>query len=409
MLLIWDTHINARVQDKIIEQIQVYVHNHPQEKHIIFCGDYVYHFSYDRNALLALYHFFLELVKEGKTLYILAGNHDRLSNSFVFEEAKKAFDIVNTITHDQGKAFFITEPCYQSIEGQEILFLPYVIHAKHLHSEKKSELPVNIKSTIDLLRQSKNKNEQLSAAINEYVRNEIADKKDLIIIHHHYINNTKFPGQKSKFSYKDVALHEDILKHPHIKHISWHLHQSFAHTNYLCLGSVRSTTPLEINQNKFLRKYDTQNQQLQATEIAINPYIFIQHEQEPYTRAHLENMVKKILEDNKKYLESDTRNIEFQDTNTALKNISLSIKAETIDYERIDDYIAPELRHEIKDVKLKKDSVELSELLKDFEISAHNLSTWFADRKEILKSYLQKKHEADYDKYETILKQLKLL
>lgn len=64
------------------------------EKTIIFFGDYVYHFAYDRNALLQLYKLFLELFEQGKTVYILAGNHDRLGSSFVFEEAQKAFNII---------------------------------------------------------------------------------------------------------------------------------------------------------------------------------------------------------------------------------------------------------------------------------------------------------------------------
>jgi len=33
--------------------------------------------------------FFLELVREGKTVYILAGNHDRIGQHFVYEEAKR--------------------------------------------------------------------------------------------------------------------------------------------------------------------------------------------------------------------------------------------------------------------------------------------------------------------------------
>jgi hypothetical protein len=52
------------------------------------------------------------------------------------------------------------------------------------------------------------------------VRSAIAGEKDVLVIHHYYINNTKFPGQKSKFNYKDVALHEDILKQTNIKLVS---------------------------------------------------------------------------------------------------------------------------------------------------------------------------------------------
>ncbi len=406
MLLIWDIHINARFQDKIIEQLDSYVHQHTDEKHIIFCGDFVYHFSYDRNALLALYHFFLQLLQEGKYLYILAGNHDWLGNLFVFEEAKKAFEIVNSITHDQGKIFFITQPQTHNIEGQKMLFLPYTIDVKNMET-KKAELPINIQWTIDLLRQSTNKNELLSAAVNEYLWSAIAGEKDLLVIHHYYINNTKFPGQKSKFNYKDVALHEDILKQTNIKLISWHLHQSFAHGNYVCLGSVRSTTPLEANQNKFLFQY--RNGTLEATQSDINPYIVVEQWTWSFSQSDLEAKIKNILEENKKNLHSDFRNISFIDNPPELKNISLSIKTDAIDYQNIDEYISPELRVQIKDIKLKKESIELNELLENFEISAKNLSTGFADWKDILKSYLMKKHGNEYDKYEKKLKELKLL
>jgi DNA repair exonuclease SbcCD nuclease subunit len=180
----------------------------------------VYHFSYDRTALLALYHLFLELISQGKTVYVLAGNHDRLGSSFVFEEAKKAFDIVNTIDHAQGKIFFITQAQFVQIEGQEVLFLPYTIQVGQLGAIETKLLPMHIQGTIELLKQSKNKNEQLSAYVNEYLRSAIADKQDLLIIHHYYIIHTKFPGQKSLFSYKDVALHEAILQQPNIKSIS---------------------------------------------------------------------------------------------------------------------------------------------------------------------------------------------
>jgi len=83
-----------------------------------------------------------------------------------------------------------------------------------------AELPPSVSQTIDLLESSKNKNELLSARVNKYLRSEIQDKKDLLVIHHYYINNIKFPGQKSKFNYKDVALHEDILKEKNIRLIS---------------------------------------------------------------------------------------------------------------------------------------------------------------------------------------------
>jgi hypothetical protein len=74
-------------------------------------------------------------------------------------------------------------------------------------------------------------------------------------------------------------------------------------------------------------------------------------------------------------LNSDFWKIKFIDNPPELKNISLSIKTDSIDYQNIDEYISPELRIQIKDIKLKKESIELNELLENFEISAKNLST----------------------------------
>jgi UDP-2,3-diacylglucosamine pyrophosphatase LpxH len=93
MLLIGDIHINSKYKDKILSSLKSFLAGHPEEKNLIFLGDFVYHFSYDRNALLALYDLFLDLYQQGKTLYILAGNHDWLGSHFVFEEARKAFEI----------------------------------------------------------------------------------------------------------------------------------------------------------------------------------------------------------------------------------------------------------------------------------------------------------------------------
>lgn len=98
----------------------------PKEKNLIFLGDFVYHFSYDRASLLALFELFLELYAQGKQLYILAGNHDRLGNSFVFEEGKKVFDLLAK-QQGSGGLHFITEPRLTDLEGEKVLFLPFCL------------------------------------------------------------------------------------------------------------------------------------------------------------------------------------------------------------------------------------------------------------------------------------------
>ncbi|MEI6672990.1 MAG: hypothetical protein WCL02_06815 [bacterium] len=53
---------------------------------------------------------FLELFGQGKTVYVLSGNHDRLGSSFVFEEAQKAFDIIQNMLVHEGGEFRIQNP-----------------------------------------------------------------------------------------------------------------------------------------------------------------------------------------------------------------------------------------------------------------------------------------------------------
>ena len=75
----------------------------------------------------------------------------------------------------------------------------------------------------------------------------------------------------------------------------------------------------------------------------------------------------------------------------------------------MEQFIEDELRQQIKDVKLKKDMQDMGDLMKNLEISGKNLDSTFADRKEILKFYLQNKYPDNYSTYEDILHEMKLL
>jgi hypothetical protein len=67
----------------------------------------------------------------------LAGNHDWLTDSFVYAEAKKAFDILHGSHHN--KLYFITEPMQCVIEWQEVLFLPYMLSPDSLRTIEQSD------------------------------------------------------------------------------------------------------------------------------------------------------------------------------------------------------------------------------------------------------------------------------
>jgi hypothetical protein len=49
-----------------------FVQRNAEDDTIIFVGDYVYHFNYDRVALHALFSYWVALVEAGKQLIILA-------------------------------------------------------------------------------------------------------------------------------------------------------------------------------------------------------------------------------------------------------------------------------------------------------------------------------------------------
>jgi 3',5'-cyclic AMP phosphodiesterase CpdA len=101
MLRIGDIHISKKNVTNLVDALRTYIAAHPDEQHIVFVGDYVYHFQYERAALLALYQLFLDLYIAGKHVYVLAGNHDWIHNYFVYEEGKRSFDTAqdSTATH----------------------------------------------------------------------------------------------------------------------------------------------------------------------------------------------------------------------------------------------------------------------------------------------------------------------
>ncbi len=414
MLLVWDIHINTRFKDKILESIKASFAEHAQEKNIIFFWDFVYHFSYDRSALLELYNLFLELFTQGKNVWILAGNHDRLGNSFVFEEAQKAFNIINETLKagTGGQIHFVTTPRVEMIEWEKILLLPYFIESWNVESWKWKTNPIfkPIQDICDGLKTSVNKHEAFSGQVNEILLHEVEKSDQITVFHHYYINGKKFPGQKSQFSYKDTALSELFLDIPGLKMVSAHLHQGFTYQNYLCLGSVRSTTSLETNQNKYIFKYDTQSQSVQAIPLAINPYIRVNADALITKDFLLKELEKVNVANEKNFADQTVWKVSFPPAITPLlENISLSVQVDILDYEKIDEVIDPDLRKICKDIKLRKNAEDMDELMANFQTSGKNLTAGFTDWKTILKEYVQRKYGNDYPKYEKILKELKLV
>ena len=79
-----------------------------------------------------------------------------------------------------------------------------------------------------------NKNQLLSSKLHLLVQYFKQQQSDLTFIHHYYFDGVAFPGQKSKFSFRDVALSSQWLDDKNLQFISGHLHKPFFYKNYLC-------------------------------------------------------------------------------------------------------------------------------------------------------------------------------
>lgn len=404
MLLIWDIHITSKHKDRIIQELKKYIESNSDEQNIIFLGDYVYHFSYDRTALLSLYHFFVELFEQGKNVYILAWNHDRLGNSFVFEEAQKAFQIIQKYdTKHKWNLHFITQPTQITIENQSIILFPFMLQ---IPENQPTQQPDWLKN-VQYLETSSNKNEQISWKINNCLATLLEKYPESLVIHHYYFNKTKLPGQKSQFSYKDIALSQELLDFTNTQFISGHLHQACSYKNYLCTWSIRSTSPLEINQEKFLFQYDTNNNTYKTKPIRINPYLEFQQGTK-ITEEIIKEAIQWQITNSKNYF-LWTQKIEINNSDSIpLQYINITIVWDSLDYDHIQEHVNETLLNQIGQIKLKKQSINTNELLEKLQLSSQDNQS-FADRKQLLKDYILQKYQWEYWEYETILQELKVL
>ena len=408
MLLIWDIHITSKVKDQLIEMIRSFVQSQPEEKNLIFLWDFVYHFSYDRSALLALFELFLEFYRQGKNLYILAGNHDWLGNSFVFEEGKQVFDLLQK-TNGEGNhfwnLFFITEPELKEIEGEKILFLPYCLD---FDEKKYPEYESGRTVLTDALLQSKEKGELMSWKINQLVQGFCKKYSDLTLIHHYYTNKEQFPGYRASFSYKDVALSEYFFDVPGLKMISGHLHAPFVFKNYLCVGSIWATSSLENNQIKGL--WSLKEGKLNFYGQQVVNYLQLDGEQK-VEKSDFDLLYQEISDQLRNNLASSNIFLldKFENTALDLRKTVVSLKVAQLDYEKVSDNIDDELRMSLADFRLKKSTQKVDDLLQKLQRPEEDALQTFGGWKELLKSYLQTQYGEDYPKYEQVLRDLKIL
>lgn len=421
MLIIPDIHINSKYSDQIVSSIQDYISNNDAEKNIIFLGDYVYHFSYDREAILKLCNLFVELFLAGKNVYILAWNHDWLGSSFVFEESKKAFDIIKKIdTSKHWTINFITEPTLETIDWKQILLFPFQLDytSKVENTVFSSEDPIlkNIQTQIQELWKSKHKRELESSNLNQKLLNIIQTtnkEEELIIIHHHYFEWVSFPWLQSAFSFKNIALSKYFLDLPNIKFISWHIHYSFVYKNYICLWSVRNSSPLEINDIKTFAQY--KDNSIELTPHFINPYFVFDLKSDFFdgenilTQQTFQRYLDQIFIDKKDILKHSIWDISVKDLPVFKYNLAnVVIKVDDMDYKKIDNYIEPEFWQTINNIKLQKNITKNTKILDSMKTYQKWEMQKFADWKAIVSEYIKKKYPDNYDKYMDMLSQLKL-
>ena len=71
MILIPDVHIGTKQGDKILRALESIFQTH-DDQDVLFLGDYVYMFSYDRSYLLKLFDLFVSLYQQGRRVLVMA-------------------------------------------------------------------------------------------------------------------------------------------------------------------------------------------------------------------------------------------------------------------------------------------------------------------------------------------------
>ncbi len=416
MLIIPDVHINSRMKDTILAGLRNLVDQNDSEDSLIFLWDYVYHFAYDRTSLLSLFRFFVELYHQWKKLYILAGNHDWISEQFVFEEWKLATDLL--LTEQSSWTFwkieFITQPTHHTIDWENILFLPYNVHTQVAATSFANcgRFP-DIEKTIQELWLSQHKWEQFSSRVNQFLLDEVSrlwTNEKLLVIHHHYLEWVQFPWQRWRFWFKDVAIDRRFADIPTICLLSGHIHQPFVYKNYCCLWSLWATSPLEVNHCKVYGIL--QDNILEVLPLSLNAYMKIDVTWwEVVSRAQIEKIQELWWLDVSTNLQwNDSWKVTFWDlVMHEYSTLTLQLIVDKIDYTRIDDYVEESLVTSLQDIQLKKQGMWLDALVEKLSLADKNLHEWFSDRKGILKLYLSNKYPDESEEYETVLRDLWLL
>lgn len=405
MLFIWDLHIKTDIKDKIFKKLEDIL-NQTSAKNIIFLGDFVYHFSYNPQVIWEFFDLVLKYANNWKKIYLIAWNHDYIKSHFIFSELEKLTNLTNLENLN-----IISWPKIQTIKDKKILFLPFYTRIaeeeefsiidkkiKELKNHKHKDLIKNLFFTAYTCWKEDNKNMKISWSINLDLVSKLIENEDIeIIVHHFYTENTQFPGQFAKFSFKNIALSSEIFKF-NTQVISWHLHKAFKHKNYTCVWSFWNTSPLEENDVKVVYTYPNN-----FKEIIINPYISFEIKKDE--KITEEKILKKWNQ-----IEIEAENLlwtKIEKEKLDIKKVNLIIKSkESIN---IDEVVSLKLLDKIKDIKFKQISKNINNIINDLEINQEKLSSSFQSWQELAKTYIEKKYPEDKEKYFKILEELDLI
>jgi len=448
MLLIGDVHINGVMKDRILSSLRSLTQE-TTESSLVFVGDYVYHFAYDRKSLLELFSFFVELYHQGKDVYVLAGNHDWIQNEFVYKEWQMALSLFwasdSFSWWKKWSLQFITEPCLCDVDGESILFFPYNMLQSCAdvwlpeHYDERSYLMISEKSKQLLL--SDHKREKHSWTANLLLMKAVLEHQKpwelLTVIHHHYVEWVQFPGERGRFGFKDVALCREWLDISSLRMISGHLHKPFVYKNYLCVWSSRATSPLEVNMVKVSCVYAQWS--LEVSPLWVNGHIkkdvsgedgnTLVDEQslfsfiEGFWEECQKNMALTYREDSL-FIDSSSATwtawwsegkqwlwmVSFSDfVQPPLDIFALQLIVPAVNYDEAENLVEKKILDTVSSLRLKKESRNVQELLGKLDLSSKNLKEWFHDWKTILKEYLSLKYGEEEWAYLDLMREMKLL
>ncbi len=143
------------------------------------------------------------------------------------------------------------------------------------------------------------------------------------------------------------------------------------------MGSIWFTSSLENNQVKYLAKYTPTADKLHFEQVSINPYIFVEYETQTADLFGDNEDTKQVdlqqIQSQREKTQSDMLD-NFRDQSVRkteishqekvdLKTISLTVRTNDLDYNRMDEFVDPALRQQLQDVKLKKQASNMQDLI----------------------------------------------